>query len=78
VVMIRQRQLGVLAAPVVCEVLGHEQAQSQTFIQLAHRQQAAVGGPVILGNRLLATGYACGGRLRRPYQCSRSRLPLHP
>ena len=58
-VMIRQRQLGVLAAPVVCEVLGHEQAQSQ--FQLAHRQQAAVGGFVILGNRLLATGYACGG-----------------
>jgi hypothetical protein len=41
---IRERQLRVLAAPVVPNVFDDERTQSQTFIQLAHQQQTAVGG----------------------------------
>ena len=41
---IRERQLRVLAAPVVPDVLGDEPAQSQTLIQLAHQKQTTVGG----------------------------------
>ena len=40
---IRERQLSVLAAPVVHHVLGNECTQFQTFIQFAHQQQTIVG-----------------------------------
>jgi hypothetical protein len=40
---IRERQLSVLAAPVVHDVFGDERTQSQTFIQFAHQQQTTVG-----------------------------------
>jgi hypothetical protein len=41
---IGERQLRVLAAPVVHDVFDEERTQSQTFIQLAHQQQTTVGG----------------------------------
>src|ERR1022692_929397 len=40
---IRERQLSVLAAPVVHDVFGDERTQSQTFVQFAHQQQTTVG-----------------------------------
>src|ERR1022692_962651 len=40
---IGERQLSVLAAPVVHDVFGDERTQSQTLIQFAHQQQTTVG-----------------------------------
>ena len=39
-----QRQLSVLATPCIREVLGDKIAQSQSFIQFAHQNEAAIRG----------------------------------
>jgi len=39
-----QRELPVFPAPRVGQVLGDEFAEAQTFVHLAHENQAAVGG----------------------------------
>ena len=41
---VRQRKLRVLPVPRVGQVLGDEITEAQTFVQLAHQNQAAVGG----------------------------------
>jgi hypothetical protein len=41
---IGERKLGVLPAPRITQVLGDQFAEAQTFVQLAHQNQTAVGG----------------------------------
>jgi hypothetical protein len=41
---IGQWELGVLPAPRIAQVFGDEFAEAQTFVQLAHQNQATVGG----------------------------------
>ncbi|HUE02781.1 MAG TPA: hypothetical protein VMR62_24660 [Bryobacteraceae bacterium] len=41
---IGERKLGVLPAPRITQVLSDQFAEAQTFVQLAHQNQTAVGG----------------------------------
>ncbi|MGA9057446.1 MAG: hypothetical protein WB763_13150 [Terriglobia bacterium] len=42
--LIRRRKLHVYPAPCVVQVQGDRFAEAQTFIQLAHQNEATIGG----------------------------------